>query len=143
MAGAPPHRGLSGDGGWESNMSQGGARHRGAQHRKSPARTRRRREQEQALSAQPRARHDDLSECIEGAVLRYFQDLNGQRAGNLYRVFIAEVERAFFTAVMRQCKGNLSEATRMLGMHRATLRKRLRCYGLCKTTRNSPAADAD
>lgn len=119
-------------------MSQGAA-----QQRKSSARTRRRREQDKPLSASQQARRDDLDKCIEDAVGRYFQELNGHQASSLYRVFIAEVERAFFTAVMRECKGNLSEATRMLGIHRVTLRRRLRLYGLCRTTRDCPDPDAD
>lgn len=73
-------------------------------------------------------RRNELSECIDRAMRQYFRDLDGHKASDLYRMFIAEVEKPFFRAVMHECEGNISKATRLLGVHRATLRERLRRY---------------
>ena len=75
-------------------------------------------------------RRDNLRECVERAMHRYFQDLDGHKTTQLYKMFMAEVEQPFLRAIMRKCKGNLSEAARMLGIHRGTLRKRLKQHGI-------------
>ncbi len=44
----------------------------------------------------------------------------------LYELFVAGYERAFLRGVVDACGGNLTQAARLLGMHRATLRSRLK-----------------
>ncbi len=46
--------------------------------------------------------------------------------GALYNLFQDEAGRSFLKGVLDACSGNLSLAARLLGMHRATLRNRLR-----------------
>jgi len=41
-----------------------------------------------------------------------------------------ELEIPLFAEVLRHCDGNQSRAASMLGIHRATLRKKLKDYGL-------------
>lgn len=79
-------------------------------------------------TSSPAERRDHLSECVDRAMRQYFHDLDGHKISDLYRMFTAEVEKPFFKAVMRECRGNLSEATRLLGIHRSTLRERLKRY---------------
>jgi two-component system nitrogen regulation response regulator GlnG len=50
-------------------------------------------------------------------------------AGGLYERFLAMAEPPLIEAVLQHCGGNRAAAARVLGMHRATLRERLRRAG--------------
>lgn len=71
-----------------------------------------------------------LREHVANSVRRYIGDLNGSGASNLYEIALREVEIPLFDEVLRHCDGNQSRAAAMLGIHRATLRKKLKDYGL-------------
>lgn len=71
-----------------------------------------------------------LSEYVRTALDQYFAHLDGERAGNLYELVISEVERPLLACVMDHCEGNQTRAASALGLNRATLRKKLRAYGL-------------
>ena len=71
-----------------------------------------------------------LREHVANSVRRYIGDLNGSGADNLYEVALRELEIPLFAEVLQHCDGNQSRAAAMLGIHRATLRKKLRDYGL-------------
>ena len=60
----------------------------------------------------------------------YFDDLDGHEARDLYELFMQQVEKPFFDVVMQHTRGNLTQAAKMLGMNRVTLRNRLKKYGL-------------
>ncbi|HWS77517.1 MAG TPA: helix-turn-helix domain-containing protein, partial [Thermomonas sp.] len=49
---------------------------------------------------------------------------------DLYNIALRELEIPLFAEVLRHCDGNQSRAATMLGIHRATLRKKLKDYGL-------------
>jgi len=57
-------------------------------------------------------------------------ELNGCQADDVYQSVLREVEIPLFTQVLHHCEGNQSRAAALLGIHRATLRKKLRDYGL-------------
>ena len=71
-----------------------------------------------------------LREHVASSVRRYLGDLNGSDADNLYQVALRELEIPLFLEVLEHCDGNQSRAATMLGIHRATLRKKLKDYGL-------------
>jgi Fis family transcriptional regulator, factor for inversion stimulation protein len=71
-----------------------------------------------------------LREHVAQAVRRYLRDLDGSDADDVYEVVLREMEIPLFTEVLQHCDGNQSRAAAMLGIHRATLRKKLREYGL-------------
>ncbi len=71
-----------------------------------------------------------LREHVATSVRRYLGDLNGHGAENLYEVALRELEIPLFVEVLNHCDGNQSRAASMLGIHRATLRRKLREYGL-------------
>lgn len=71
-----------------------------------------------------------LCELVAHSLDRYFEDLNGQPAAELYDLVISQVERPLLEIVMRETHGNISRAAQMLGMNRATLRTRLNKYGI-------------
>lgn len=72
-----------------------------------------------------------LSQHIEKAMKTYLKDLEGHPPIKLYSLFIEEVERPFFKVVMEYVKGNISHAAQLLGVNRATLKKRLDKYNIC------------
>ncbi|HZH43777.1 MAG TPA: DNA-binding transcriptional regulator Fis [Lysobacter sp.] len=71
-----------------------------------------------------------LREHVATSIRRYLGDLDGSDVDNLYEIALRELEIPLFAEVLRHCEGNQSRAAAMLGIHRATLRKKLRDYGL-------------
>lgn len=70
-----------------------------------------------------------LREHVATAVRRYLRDLDGCASGDLYSIALRELEIPLFAEVLNHCDGNQSRAADMLGIHRGTLRKKLREYG--------------
>ena len=73
---------------------------------------------------------EPLCELVARSVDRYFEDLNGEDPAELYELVISQVERPLLEIVMRETRGNISRAAQILGINRATLRKKLRLYQL-------------
>lgn len=71
-----------------------------------------------------------LRDHVATSVRRYLGDLNGSGTDNLYEIALRELEIPLFVEVLNHCDGNQSRAASMLGIHRATLRRKLREYGL-------------
>ncbi len=84
------------------------------------------------------ARHDasrgnpkpPLRDHVAQSVRRYLRDLDGSDADDVYEIVLREMEIPLFVEVLNHCEGNQSRAAAMLGIHRATLRKKLKDYGL-------------
>ncbi len=76
------------------------------------------------------ARNRPLRNVTEDTLKRYFKDLNGHTPGDLYGLVLGEVEAPLFKTVMDHTQGNQSRAAEILGMNRATLRKKLKSYYL-------------
>lgn len=71
-----------------------------------------------------------LREHVANSVRRYLRDLDGCEANDLYEIALRELEIPLFVEVLQHCDGNQSRAAAMLGIHRATLRRKLRDYGI-------------
>lgn len=71
-----------------------------------------------------------LREHVAVSIRRFLRDLDGCEMSELYEIALRELEIPLFQEVLRHCDGNQSRAAQMLGIHRATLRKKLREYGL-------------
>jgi Fis family transcriptional regulator, factor for inversion stimulation protein len=71
-----------------------------------------------------------LREHVAQSVRRYLRDLDGHDADDVYEIVLREMEIPLFVEVLNHCEGNQSRAAAMLGIHRATLRKKLKDYGL-------------
>jgi Fis family transcriptional regulator len=74
------------------------------------------------------------AETLRGHVARvmqhYFASLKGEEPRHVYDFFLEEVEEPLLAVVMRQVNGNQSEAARILGLSRGTLRSLLKKYDM-------------
>ncbi len=75
-------------------------------------------------------RKQPISACIDAALERYFQDLDGDQPADLYRIVLQEVEQPLLKTVLDYTRGNQSRAAEILGINRSTLRKKLETYSL-------------
>ncbi len=75
-------------------------------------------------------RNRPLRDLTGEALRTYFRDLNGHKPNELYDLVLGEVEPPLFEAVLDYTQGNQSRAAAILGLNRATLRKKLRQYDL-------------
>ncbi len=75
-------------------------------------------------------RQQPLRQCVRSSVEAYFAKLEGHPGGNLYELVLEEVEQPLFELVLKRSAGNITKAAGILGVNRATLRKRLKRYGL-------------
>lgn len=80
--------------------------------------------------SQDRRKPQPLSQYVRQSVKAYFKDLNGHHPVKLYELVLSEIEQPLLEVVMNHTKGNLSKAAQVLGLNRATLRKKLKKYGL-------------
>jgi Fis family transcriptional regulator len=67
-----------------------------------------------------------VAECMDA----YFKTLNGHAPSDLYEVILEQVEPPLLRATLGYCAGNQSRAAEILGLNRATLRKKLGQYGI-------------
>jgi Fis family transcriptional regulator len=72
-----------------------------------------------------------LSECVSRTVRRYLADIGDTACDEgLHALVIREVEGPLLREVMAFHEGNQSRAAAVLGINRATLRKKLAAHGL-------------
>jgi Fis family transcriptional regulator len=71
-----------------------------------------------------------LRDAAVRVVRRYLADLNGVPCANLYHVMLRQVEKPVLEEALRFCGGNLTRTAELLGMNRATLRKKLDELGI-------------
>jgi Fis family transcriptional regulator len=64
------------------------------------------------------------------ALRRYFKELDGNKATNVFEMVIKEVEKPMLEEVMKFCNGNKSQASKILGINRVTLRTKLKQYNI-------------
>ena len=71
-----------------------------------------------------------LDRLIETKIARFLSQLGDYPLDNLHALFMGKFEKSFLTQIMRHTGGNQMQASRLLGMNRNTLRKRLRAYNI-------------
>jgi Fis family transcriptional regulator len=77
-----------------------------------------------------------LSHSVSESLDDYFRSLNGHSPAELYDMVLAQVEPPLLRATLRYCDNNQSRAAEILGLNRATLRKKLRLHRIsAKPTR--------
>ncbi|MDN5873232.1 MAG: Fis family transcriptional regulator [Sinobacteraceae bacterium] len=60
----------------------------------------------------------------------YFAALGGYAPRDLYDAILGQIEPPLLRATLRYCAGNQSRAASILGINRATLRKKLNTYNI-------------
>jgi Fis family transcriptional regulator len=78
-------------------------------------------------------RTEPLSECVRNAMRFYLRNLDGHEVNDLHQMVIGEVERPLLQTVLEYTQGNQTQAARLLGMSRSTLRKKIAQHGIDKT----------
>lgn len=71
-----------------------------------------------------------IARCVRDSVQVYLDDLDGHEGGKIYQMVISEAERPLLEVVMNHAGGNITHAAQILGINRATLRKKLKKYDL-------------
>jgi Fis family transcriptional regulator, factor for inversion stimulation protein len=87
---------------------------------------------ERGATSRTAGRELPLRSHTERALNDYFASLNGHRPARLYDMVMREVEEPLFRAVLGYAQGNQTRAALILGITRATLRKKLRALGLAE-----------
>lgn len=82
-------------------------------------------------AARPAASQSALGECVTRTVRRYLTDIGDTECSEgLHALVIHEVEGPLLREVLAFHGGNQSRAAAVLGINRATLRKKLTAHGL-------------
>lgn len=71
-----------------------------------------------------------LSELVRDSIDHYFNQLDGTEVSDLYQLVISQVEKPLLESTMSHCGGNQTRAAALLGISRATLRKKLALYNI-------------
>ena len=83
-----------------------------------------------AKSVSQKQKNKPLSEQVKTAMKKYFATLGDTNPANIYEMVMAEVEPELLKAVMKYSNNNQSKAANVLGINRATLRKKLHRYNI-------------
>tara|TARA_B100001029_G_C14646586_1_gene227081 strand:+ start:73 stop:339 length:267 start_codon:yes stop_codon:yes gene_type:complete len=79
-------------------------------------------------SVSQKIKNRSLSEQVKKAMKKYFANLGDANPANIYEMVMAQVEPELLKAVMKHTNNNQSKAANILGLNRATLRKKLYRY---------------
>jgi Fis family transcriptional regulator len=71
-----------------------------------------------------------LRASVTAAVRSYLEQLDGQLGTEVYQMVLTEVEGPLLEEIMHYTRNNQTKASRMLGLNRGTLRKKLKQHGL-------------
>ena len=74
--------------------------------------------------------HVTLKENVTEVMRQYFTNLKGEQPRNVYDFFLDEIEEPMLSIVMKYTRQNQSEAARILGLSRGTLRAKLKKFGM-------------
>ncbi|WP_428087965.1 helix-turn-helix domain-containing protein [Candidatus Thioglobus sp.] len=72
----------------------------------------------------------DLPACINAKLTRYFEQLDGEQASGVHKMVVNEVEPVVIKFVLDLVNNNQSKASRILGINRGTLTKKIQLYKL-------------
>jgi Fis family transcriptional regulator len=71
------------------------------------------------------SRPNELADCVKRSLDRYFKDMDGEKPTSIYEMVLKNVEKPMIETVLGRAAGNLTQAAEMLGINRATLRKKM------------------
>ena len=68
---------------------------------------------------------NELSDAVKRSLERYFKDMDGETPTSIYDMVLRNIEKPMIETVLYRAEGNQSLAAEMLGINRATLRKKM------------------
>ena len=71
------------------------------------------------------SRTNEVAESVKRSLERYFKDMDGEKPTSIYEMVLKNIEKPMIETVLRHAEGNQSLAAEMLGINRATLRKKM------------------
>ena len=71
-----------------------------------------------------------IQDCIKDNLEKYFADLNGESSNGVFKMVTQQAESATIKFVLDKVNQNQSVAARILGINRATLKKKVSLYKL-------------
>jgi Fis family transcriptional regulator len=71
------------------------------------------------------SRSNELADCVRRSLERYFKDMDGEKPTSIYDMVLKNIEKPMIEMVLGRAEGNLTQAAEMLGINRATLRKKM------------------
>ena len=71
-----------------------------------------------------------IEDVVELKIARFLDQLGPVQPDNVYELIIGKVEKPLITQILRRVGGNQVQASRILGINRNTLRKKIKSYGL-------------
>jgi Fis family transcriptional regulator len=77
-------------------------------------------------SIQPVTLRENVAQVME----HYFANLKGEEPKHVFDFFLDVIEEPILAIVMKMTRNNQSEAARMLGISRGTLRTKLKKYAM-------------
>ncbi len=78
------------------------------------------------MCAQKTSDTKPLNQYVANSLDSFFKALNGHAPKDLYGMILEQVEPPLLKATLKYCAGNQSRAASILGLNRATLRKKIR-----------------
>ena len=75
-------------------------------------------------------REQSLRDCVAATMEEYFRNLDGQDVSDVYDMVLQQIEPPLLDIVMQNTRYNQTKAAELLGLNRATLRKKLKRYNL-------------
>ena len=71
------------------------------------------------------SRPNELADSVKRSLERYFKDMDGEKPTSIYEMVLKNIEKPMIETVLYRAEGNQSLAAEMLGINRATLRKKM------------------
>lgn len=71
-----------------------------------------------------------LQKTVETTVNHYLSSMEGQNITELYDTVLRSIEEPLLATILNRTSNNQSEAAKLLGLNRGTLRKKLKRYSL-------------
>ncbi|CAC9495530.1 DNA-binding protein Fis [uncultured Gammaproteobacteria bacterium] len=72
----------------------------------------------------------NLPDCINTKLNRYFKQLDGEKTSGVLKMVVQESEAITIKFILDRVEQNQSEAAKILGMNRGTLKKKIELYKL-------------
>lgn len=71
-----------------------------------------------------------IEDVVELKISRFLDQLGNYYPENVHELIMSKVERPLLSQILRRVGGNQVHASRILGINRNTLRKKMKIYGL-------------